>query len=104
MKKFSILVLLLSMMFAPFVFAVDIGQSVSEMPEYMIPVIDAIQPKIGANCRDVMDGKNVMFVYIQTGRTASPHVTYKNQTWKGAGDSDIKNHKEGDSYQTDRTV
>lgn len=98
---FVILAFTMAVLFAPVVFAGEIGQRV-DMPEYLLPGKAFIVAKSTANCRDVNHVHN-LFIY-KSDQIKNPAFAY---TTNGGSLEMIpetyKNHK-GAAVLTDRTV
>lgn len=61
-KRLSVLVLLLSLMFAPFVFAVDIIQNAPVIQGHSAPILSGYGPEIG-NFDYAGDTQNITIIY-----------------------------------------
>ena len=96
MKKFIILTLLLSVMFALFVFAVDIDRT-TNISGYIMPVIDTEQPEIGVDCRDVLFRYQNVVHLINYIKSIKPVLSCVIVEYAET------NHK-GAAYLTDKTV
>lgn len=108
---FFILTLLLALIFTPFLFAVDVIESVSEISVFNVSVIDIDRPEVfelrgyAGSQSNACDVTGQFYIYLKNNRFKSPAYIYE----MSGGSLDMipethKNYKEGDSYQTDRTV
>jgi len=102
MKKFAILTFLLSLIFAPFVFAVDIFESMSEMPGYNIKIVDpTVSPMIDVHCRDVFT-QTSNHLYLKNSQI-KPYIYETDGRNLEMIPETYKNHK-GAAVLTDKTT
>ena len=104
MKKFFfILTLVLSVLFAPFIFAVNAIQNVPVIPGYQILVLEFPALVMPVNCRDVLHPANMVIIYTKGSIKSPVHIL----DISGGNLDDflgtLPNHKEAATL-TDRTV
>lgn len=108
MKKFFfILTLLLAMLYAPFVWAVQAIGNAPELPGYNTLVFETQQAVIIPDCRDVFQLTNMHVIYTKSTVSQKPFYE-KTQTriWAGnllTGITGYLNHREA-AVLTDKTV
>ena len=104
-KLFFILTLVLSVLFAPFILAVNAIQNVPVMPGYQIPVLELPALVMPVNCRDVLHPANMVIIYTDQS-IKNPGIIMIMQKTGGSLDEILgtyKNHK-GAATLTDKTV
>ena len=102
-KLFFIAGLVLSLLFAPFIFAVDIIQNAPTMPGYQAPVFETVLSVVAADCRDVHEYIQQAVVISNSTQSKSRSMILEQALATFGKDETTFNFK-GASVLTDKTV